>query len=933
MSPEKDEPTIEQLKAIKHFRGPALVIAGPGAGKTFIITERVKYLISEKSIDPKRMLVTTFTEKAADELKIKLAQTIGRQAELIHISTIHSFCKNMLEKCFAYHEYGANIDVLDEESQKLLIDINKANFGIAYWEDGHLVKVKKTYDFINSIRSFYDKLTQNRVDPNKLIDSLKKKHILSKEDEKVISSYGTYLGMLRKERKVDFTSLQTIFFDLMENNKEVLKDVQDSFDFILVDEYQDTSPIQDRIFRLIAGDKKNLFVVGDVNQSIYGFRGATVRNFMKFTHRYPEAQTYRLKVNFRSTDNIVQLSNRVFESTVKEELESRRRKGEKTRLLYGEDSDSTAKKAIDLVQQLKRNNIIKNYGDVALLFRSVKNHAQEFIKYLTKENIPHVTFGEGQFVEREEIRTIIYLMSYVTQELYIDNKFHEWKDWWKKDMFTNDFLDFSEKTKSVILNGNFNLYDLRDEEDFKKQGFSDKNDISKLIKLNKLKHDVEKGKDSFGDPQRGKDSLLVIFYKILDYSGFFKRLMGKKTLKDREILQNLGQLSEIINRYMDISKKEDLKGFLWHIYNSAGDIDQNKIEDENTVKLMTVHQAKGLEFPVVLLCCLNEGRFPLRYRDSEFVHVPDEFLDKEDIEDSKEAFMEEERRLFYVGITRAQDNLIFTASEKHRVNRWKMSRFLEIIPEKLMMDEDFRLAAEKHYRVKKEVPNLNYSAINAFIDCPLRYTLTYDYDFATPPSYMQRVGTFIHNSLQQIHENVMKGKILSPKDVREIVDKYWMDLPISEEKNIGMRERMLKELITYYVSAKDDYMEILAVEESFSHIDDNMILKGKVDLIVRDKDKKVCLIDFKARTKKGIEKTNVGAQLQIYNHCLSKNYNIDKLIAHTVEDNQKTCFSAKREETMKFLSDISEKMAKEDFCKQKNAFCGQCQFKFYCWEG
>lgn len=924
--------TDEQLKAIKHFQGPALVIAGPGAGKTFVITERVKYLISEKMIKPQRMLVTTFTEKAADELKIKLSQTIGRQAELTHISTIHSFCKSMLEKYFTCHEYGANIEVLDEESQKLLIDINRAHLGISYWQNSRLVDVKKTFGYINQIRSFYDKLTQNRIDPKKLLDCLKKKHALSKEDEKIIGSYRTYLEMLREERKIDFASLQTMFFTLIEKNKEILKDVQDSFDFILVDEYQDTSPIQDKIFRLISGDKKNLFVVGDVNQSIYGFRGATVRNFMKFTDRYSDAQTYFLKVNFRSTKNIVDLSNQVFKAKVKRELESRRRHGEKTKLLYGKDSDSTAKEAAELVKQLKKDNIIKNYGDIALLFRSVKYHAQEFIKYLVKERIPHVTFGEGQFMERWEIKTMIYLMSYVTQELYIENKFHNWKNWWKKDIFTNDFLDFSSKTKSVILSGKFNLYDLCDEGDFKKQGFSDKNDISKLIKLNKLKHDVEREKDSFGDQQKGKNSLLIIFYKILDYSGFFKRLIDNKTLENREILQNLGKLSDIINRYMDISKREAVKGFLWYMYNSAEDIDQNKIENENTVKLMTVHQAKGLEFPVVFLCCLNEGRFPLRYRDSEFMHVPDELLDKEDIEDAKEAFIEEERRLFYVGLTRAQDNLIFTASEKHRINKWQKSRFLEIIPKELMMDVDFRLAAEKHYRVKKEVPNLNYSAINTFIDCPLRYTLIYDYDFATPPSYMQRVGTFIHNSLQQIHENMKKGKDISTQGMKEIVEKYWIDLPISEKKNIAMRAEKINELITYYISVKDSYKEILAIEESFSHIDDNMILKGKVDLIVRDNDDKVCLVDFKARTRKGIEKTNVGKQLQIYNHCLDTAYNIDSLIAYTVEDNQKTYFATKKEEVMKFLLNISGQMAKEDFCKQKNAFCDQCQFKFYCWE-
>jgi DNA helicase-2/ATP-dependent DNA helicase PcrA len=690
--------------------------------------------------------------------------------------------------------------------------------------------------------------------------------------------------------------------------------------------------LQDRIFRLIAGKNKNLFVVGDVKQSIYGFRGATVINFEKFTDRYPEAKTYFLNVNFRSTKNIVELSNKVFEDVVKRELESRRRHGEKIRLLYGENSDQTAKKTIDLIKQLRGENIIKNYGDIALLFRSLKNHAPEFIKYLNKEKIPYVTFGDGQFLEREEIKAIIYLMSYVTQELYIDNKFHEWKEWWKKDIFAGDFFDFSQETKRTIIEGEFNLYDLRDEEDFKKQRFNNKTDIAKLIKLNKLKYDVEREKDSFGDYQRGKNSLLIIFYKILDYSGYFKRLMEEPTNQNREKLHNLGRLSEIINRYMDISKREDIKGFLWYLYNSGENIDQTKIEDENTVKLMTVHQAKGLEFPVVFLCCLNEGRFPLRYRSGEFLHIPDEFLDKEETEEAKDEFFEEEKRLFYVGLTRAQDNLIFTASEKHRVKRWKISRFLEEIPDELMTDEDFKLSAEKQYRVKKEVPNLNYSAINTFIDCPLRYSLIYNYDFATPPSYMQRVGTFIHNSLQQIHEHIRKGENISPEDMKNIVDRYWINLPMSEKKNNEMKLKKVQELVTYYVYAKDNYKEILAIEESFSHIDDNMIVKGKVDLIAKDKEGKVCLIDFKARTQKGIKETNVDKQLQIYDYCLDTEYKIDNLIAYTTEDNKASYFPTDKKKTKDFLINVSTKMSKEDFHKQKNAFCSQCQFKFYCKE-
>ena len=928
---KNQESTNKQKDAISHFKGPALVIAGPGAGKTFVMTERVKKLISDKEIDPKKILVTTFTEKAANELKVKLARTIGKKAELIHISTIHSFCKSMLEKYFLHHEYGTEIDILDSDSQKLFIELNRVNLGISTWDDGKLENVKSRFNFIKDIQAFYDTLTQNEIVPEELIIFLEKKGNLSEADKKLAESYRIYRDLLQKERKIDFASLQTFFYNIIKENEEALKDIQKNFEYILVDEYQDTSPIQDKIFRLISGKNQNLFVVGDENQSIYGFRGASIKNFKNFLERFPKSKHYFLNTNFRSTKNIIEFSNKVFDEEVRKVLESKRRDGEKIKLILEKDSDTTAKKTVELIKEMKTKGIIRNYGDVSLLFRSLKNHSPEYIKYLSGEKIPFVTFGDGKFLEREEIKTIIYLISYVTQQLYLDNKFKKWKNWWKKDIFLTDFFNFSDNTKQIIKKGEFNLYDLRHEEDFKKKGFVNKKDILKLKKINKLKYKIEGEKETLDEESNGNNSILKIFYHLLEFSGYFKRLMSNLDSKNKEIMNNLGRLSEIINRYMAITKKEDIKGFLWHIYNSEGEIDQSKIEDENAIKLMTVHKAKGLEFPVVFLCCLNEGRFPLTYKDNALFEIPSKFLEKGELEDEKEEHYHEERRLFYVGLTRAQDNLIFTSSEKHRVQRQKMSRFISKIPKELISDSEFKLPTEKQYKLDKQIPNLNYSAINTFIDCPLRYTLVYDYNFVTPPSFMQALGTFIHNTLQKIHEAMKKQKDISPAEMKEIVNTYWIDLPISKFKNNSIREKKVKDFVRYYLSVKEDYKQILGIEESFSHIDDNMIVKGNVDLIVENKEGKTCLIDFKARKSEGIKETNVDKQLQIYDYCLENKYSVDKIIAHTFEDNKKTEFPLDKGKTKEFLSTISKKMEKEDFHKKKNEFCRQCPFSFYCW--
>jgi len=924
--------TKNQEAPIRHFKGPALIIAGPGAGKTLVVTERVKFLILEKSVDPKRILVTTFTEKAAQELKIKLAESVGRKAESIHISTIHSFCKTMLEKYHLDHNYGTDIDVLDDESQFLMLDLNKVRLGLASWVGGRQRNVKNAWRFTRKVQSLYNKFTENNINIGILLNELRESNELTSSDETIMLGYEKYLEMIENEHKLDFALLQALFFNLINSHKEILEDVRKSFDFFLVDEYQDTSPIQEKIFRALVGDEQNLFVVGDENQSIYGFRGASLKNFRLFTKHYPNAKEYFLNINFRSSENIVNFSNSVFESEVRKVLVAKRRKGEKIKLVHSDTADLAAKNAISLIKKLKNDGIISKYGDVALLFRSLKNHSAEYIKYLAKENIPFITYGDGQFVDRDDVKTVIYLMSYVTQELYIDNHFEKWSSWWKKDLFLGDFFNFSNSTKKAILQRRLNLYDLKNKEDFTKAGFTDNNDIDRLKKINRLKFDVQKDKDSFGSFQQGKNTLLIIFYKILEYSGYFIKMMNSTAIEAQESLHNLALLSTIIERYMEISKRDDVKSFLWYVYNASEDIDQKKLESEDTVKLMTVHQAKGLEFPVVFACCLNEGRFPLAYRDRSLVPIPYKFFDKENIENAREDFFQEERRLFYVAITRAQDNLILTSSTKIIVRGARRSRFLDAIPNKYFHSGEYKLSNEKKYRVTKKTPSLNYSAINTLIDCPLRYMLVYEYGFATPPSYMQKIGIFMHNALQRIHEYLRKNEEVTPDIMEEIADRCWLYLPMSEGKNNKLKEKKIQELITYYLSTKDSYKEVLAIEESFSHIDAHMIIKGKVDLIVRDKKGRVCLKDFKARKKGGIEKTNVDKQLKIYDYCLSDQYGINHLVAHTIEDNQETYFIPEKDNTRKFLEEISSKIASESYSKQENEFCRYCQFNFYCKE-
>lgn len=923
--------TSNQLEAVEHFKGPAQVVAGPGSGKTLVLTKRVEYLVNEKNIPPEEIIVTTFTEKAANELKVRLSEKLGEKATRIQISTIHSLCKSLLEEYSTHHDLAPELEVLDSEAQKLFVDTNKFKLGIFRRKGSNYKWLKenslsKSGGYESDFVRLYNFLTRNEVDPDELRDLLENEDRLSEEDEKIIHSYEKYLNILEEEDRIDFANLQLRFYKLISENEDLLKEVQDQFEFILVDEYQDTSPLQDKIFRKIAPPQNNIFVVGDVDQSIYGFRGASAKNFKRLEDRFGNVETYPLKDNFRSTEHIVELSNDLIEK----ELKARRRKGEKSVVLKEETTDSVAEKSIDLIKDMHEKGIIEKYGDVALLFRSWY-HAKEYEKYLKQEDIPYNVMGGGGFFDREEITTLVYLISYVTRKLSLGSRFKNWDDWWDVKSFKSEVLGFSEETKKALddLPSDSNIYDYETPADLKEVGISDESDNKKIVNLNELRQEIE------NSDKGEKSSLLEIFYDILEATGYLNRLLEREDAKSEEKLYNLARLSRIIKTFEEITGGNKAKNFLWFIYNSARNdaFEQEKIEDENAVKLMTVHKAKGLEFPVVFMCSLLEGRFPLNFRKDKYVlPLPEEFYrELEELKKEEEEFYEEEKRLFYVGITRAQENLIFTTSDKITSQRKEESRFLKEIGEHVSKDRELNKPIEEEYESVEETPDLSYSAINTYIDCPFRYNLAYRYDFATPRIFMQNVGTFVHNLLQRIHFEIENGKELSPDEIESLVEDYWISVYHDDSKDEKLKMKYLEKAKSYYEKIKPFYEEIIAIEEPFSYIDENMILNGQVDLIVKDKNGNTDLIDFKARKAEGIEETNVDKQLKIYNYCLRSEYDIDKLIAYTFEDNKKIEFEPEEEWVKNFLEKTTNRIEEKEFNRKVGgAFCDKCRFKFCC---
>jgi len=916
--------TEQQEKAIHYIDSPLLIVAGPGTGKTKVLIEKINYLIQE-GFDSNRILVSTFTVKAAEELKDRLRQKLGNKVENMQISTIHSFCQTMLDEFCDAHRFGASFGVLDEEDQYIFVK-SKANYEFSLKD---YIKPYEISDLIN----LFNKLSENNINPLELIDYLKKENAPDR-NIKIVESYHKYLNALIIENLVDYSNLQKEFLYLLENNPIILEKVRNRFDYILIDEYQDTNPIQDKIFFEISKPKFQICAVGDEDQSIYGFRGASVENFRGFSERYKDSKTspivLKLEDNFRSGKSIVNFTDEFIKSYRKhtKTIKPVRKETNKPILIRGKNLSDEAEQVINLIEKLKKEGKIKHYGDIAILFRSVRNHSFFYCDYLLKKKIPYYVVGDGAFLEREEVRTIIFLMAFLESFEPDDNIKNKWQ-WWNNSLLLTHALDLSDNTKEK-LNKIINEKDFLNKLNYRDLSILnlDRSDIFLLLRLIDRKKVVTKQGEKLK-----KYPLTKLFYDILKITGYLKRLVDSDNEDDLLQLHNLGLLSNIIYKFETTSHNNNFKYFFNHLFYLPDDksYDSAYLEKSDAVKLMTVHQAKGLEFPVVIMGSVIKKRFPSSNAKSKksFFEIPDIFL----LGKQNYQSLEEERRLFYVGMTRAQDLLVIATTDG---GRYEPSEYIkdEIGISKFARIDSVINACEKSYSEPENIPRLSYSSLNNFVSCPFRYSLNYLYKFQTPPTYFQNYGTVVHNVLQRIHLDIQEGKQVDLHRAKEICLSRWIPVNHDKNKDDKLRADLVEKVWNYIRKGTKSYNKILDVEKPFSFIDKTFVIRGKVDLIAEDLDGSINIIDFKSRNIEGLDATMVDLQLRMYNLALNHEYSIDGLFAYTFIDNMKTSFSNTQEDlkkTKEIIIDVGSKINNEEFQRNLNSkFCSKCMYSFLC---
>ena len=633
-----------QREAVAQTEGPVLILAGAGSGKTRVLTHRIAYLMDEKGVNPWNILAITFTNKAAQEMRERVDKLVGFGSESIWVSTFHSACVRILRRHIDNLGYDTNFTIYDTDDQKSLMkDVcRKMNID---------TKIYKERSLLAQISHAKDEL----LTP----DDMEMKAAGDYNMKKVASVYREYQAALRKNNALDFDDLIVKTVELFEKCGAVLEYYQERFKYIMVDEYQDTNTAQFKFISLLAQRYQNLCVVGDDDQSIYKFRGANIGNILGFEHVFPDARVIRLEQNYRSTRNILNAANQVIANNTERKaktLWTENEEGSKVHFRQFLNAYEEAEYVAGEIGKLKRNGL-GNYRDCAILYRT-NAQSRIFEEKFIAANIPYKLVGGVNFYARKEIKDILaYLKT-------IDNG--------QDDLQVRRIINIPKRgigattlgrVQDYADNMGISLYEaLRVAEEVPSIGRS----LSKIdgfvtfIQMLKSKADVL--------------TVEEILQEVIDSTGYVAELEAEDTEESRARIENIDELISKTVAYQEAMEEQNqsatLSGFLEEVALVA-DIDTVD-PDQDYVLLMTLHSAKGLEFPKVFMVGMEDGIFPS--------HMTISYGD--------DGEMEEERRLCYVGITRAMKDLTLTCAQQRMIRGEtqynRVSRFVREIPRELV---------------------------------------------------------------------------------------------------------------------------------------------------------------------------------------------------------------------------------------------------------
>lgn len=645
-----------QKEAVLKTEGPVLILAGAGSGKTRVLTTRIAHLMKNKGVHPSNILAITFTNKAANEMKERVEETIDSDVKDMWITTFHSCCVRMLRKDINRIGYNRSFVIYDSSDQVTLVKdcLKELNLSDKTFEP------KVVISYISGAK---DKL----LTPEQYKDM----HRSDARMSKIAAVYTLYQDRLKRNSALDFDDLIIKTVELLKKEESVLAYYRNKFKYIMVDEYQDTSKAQYEFIKLLAKEHQNICVVGDDDQSIYGWRGADIRNILEFERDYSDVHVVKLEQNYRSTQVILDAANTVISNNIerkRKKLWSEQKEGEKIKIQVNADEIEEADFVADSIWKIHEKEN-KPFKDFAVLYRA-NAQARAIEDALNRSQIPYNIYGGTKFYERKEIKDLVAYLR-VLQNVQDDISLKRIINVPKRGIGLRTIEKIEDRASlkqesifSVLLDVDTN------------------SDISTKARAN-----INGFVDLIGTLRVIKDAYSVskLIERVLDVTGYLDELEKDKSEESQDRIDNLKEFISIAIEFENSSEEKDLETFLTNVALTSSESGE---EEDDRVSLMTIHTSKGLEFPVVFLIGMEEGLFPISRA----------------VRSMSESDIEEERRLCYVGITRAKKELYMTLTKKRtlygKTNPSIQSRFMEELPQECIE------------KLNEEVHELSYSKAN-----------------------------------------------------------------------------------------------------------------------------------------------------------------------------------------------------------------------------
>lgn len=956
----------EQRQAVTHGEGPLLIIAGAGTGKTTVVTKRIEHLIIDKKIPPSNILALTFTDKAAQEMETRIDEILPYGYTTLWIETFHAFCDRILRQEAISIGLNPRFQLMTEAESLLFVRKHLFAFNLDYYRPlGNPMK------FLQGMLTHFSRLRDDDITPEQYLAFAKKQTEETDETKRINElayAYKLYEELKAKEGVMDYSDLISNTLKLFRKRPTILKQYQKQFQYVFVDEFQDTNYAQNEMAILLAGERKNITVVGDDDQSIYRWRGAAIANMLQFREHFPQTKIIALTKNYRSSQNVLDGAYKLIQQNNPDRLEVKEKIDKQLkgmREIYGEDisfilanrgEDEAEEVAKAIKADMKKNK--RAYNDYAILVRA-NDHAIPFQRALERAKIPHQFLGPGHLYQQDEIKDLIAY-------LHVLSDFDDSASMYR--VLTMPVFGLQARDVASLLNGskrsNQTLFEAMEAIEKTSLTEDGKEKVARITEM--IKRHLEKV------PTEQAGQLLYYFF---EESGLLGHYLDPGTVKTEKEAENIAKFFTKLQGFA--ANRTDASVFAavdWiDLSMELGESPQAAEMDwtrNNAVNILTVHSSKGLEFPVVFVVNLVSQRFPSRDR-KEQIPVP-EGLIRETLPEGEEG-LQEERRLFYVAITRAKDKLFLTAAKFY--NEGKRERKISPFVGETIGQEVVEALLKKHVATPEvqqlsllEIMNANaaneetkneslvpspqslvpitylsYSQIQTFQMCPLHYKLRYLMNLPSAPSPALSYGISVHNTLRDFFQSLKQEEKLTAASIKEMLKEDWINQGFSSKSHEAQTYKQAESML-YQIALDtlDSPPDTLAVEVPFSFWLERLKVGGRIDRIDNLADGRIEIIDYKTgknvpsekKVKEDLQLTFYAlAATEVHDGILGKSPEEVVLTLYYLEEGKKLSTTRTKEElelAKQSILQIRDEIQNSDFTCNKSILCKTCEFSMLC---